>query len=94
MCLFIKVVSYFAHFVKFGRTILFTNLPKIMSLFSMFDFISRLARINADIYGVTDRIEFIIGDFFQVVPHLYGADVIFLSPPWGGPKYLKVWRSI
>ena len=33
-------------------------------------------------------IEFIIGDFFQVIPLIYTADVIFLSPPWGGPEYL------
>ena len=34
-----------------------------------------------------DRIEFIIGDFFDIVPNLVTADVIFLSPPWGGPEY-------
>ena len=32
--------------------------------------------------------EFIVGDFFQVIPLIYTADVIFLSPPWGGPEYL------
>ena len=47
-----------------------------------------LARQNAAVYGVADRIEFIVGDFFQVVPQLAGADVVFLSPPWGGPEYL------
>jgi len=46
-----------------------------------------LARINAAVYGVQDRIEFIVGDFFQVLPSLK-ADVVFLSPPWGGPEYL------
>ena len=29
-----------------------------------------LARLNAQIYGVADRIEFIVGDFFEVVPNL------------------------
>ena len=48
-----------------------------------------LARQNAAVYGVADRIEFIVGDFFQVVPQLGGADVVFLSPPWGGPEYLE-----
>ena len=47
-----------------------------------------LARHNAKVYGVDDRIEFIVGDFFDVVPSLKAADVIFLSPPWGGPDYL------
>lgn len=39
-------------------------------------------------YGVADRIEFIIGDFFSLASKLK-ADVVFLSPPWGGPKYLE-----
>jgi len=46
-----------------------------------------MARHNAEIYGVADRIEFICGDFVQLAPHII-ADVIFLSPPWGGPQYL------
>ena len=29
-----------------------------------------LARHNAAVYGVADRIEFIVGDFFKVVPKL------------------------
>jgi trimethylguanosine synthase len=45
-----------------------------------------LARNNAEVYGVSDRIEFIIGDYYALVPTLK-ADVIFLSPPWGGPSY-------
>ena len=48
----------------------------------------RRARINARVYGVEERIEFIVGDFFNLIPSLTGADVIFLSPPWGGPEYL------
>ena len=27
------------------------------------------ARRNAEIYGVADRIEFIVGDFFHIIPH-------------------------
>lgn len=45
-----------------------------------------LARNNAKIYGVLDRIEFVIGDYFALAPNLK-ADVVFLSPPWGGPSY-------
>ncbi|XP_046472415.1 trimethylguanosine synthase isoform X1 [Neodiprion pinetum] len=47
----------------------------------------QLARHNAIIYGVEKRIEFIVGDYLQLAPKLF-ADVVFLSPPWGGPKYL------
>lgn len=44
---------------------------------------------NAKIYGVEDNIDFIVGDFFQLAPFLK-ADVVFLSPPWGGPSYSKI----
>ncbi|KAJ6840033.1 uncharacterized protein M6B38_312345 [Iris pallida] len=47
------------------------------------------ARHNAAIYGVNDRIDFLIGDFFKIAARLK-ADTIFLSPPWGGPDYNKV----
>ena len=46
-------------------------------------------------YGVEDNIEFIVGDFFNIIKSLRSeseqpvADVIFLSPPWGGPQYLE-----
>lgn len=46
-----------------------------------------LARHNAGVYGVADRIDFLQGDFLQLAPRLHG-DVVFLSPPWGGPDYL------
>ncbi|GAA6231450.1 trimethylguanosine synthase [Lates japonicus] len=46
-----------------------------------------LARHNAAVYGVADHIEFLQGDFLQLAPRLRG-DVVFLSPPWGGPDYL------
>ncbi|XP_055594662.1 trimethylguanosine synthase [Uranotaenia lowii] len=47
-----------------------------------------MARHNATVYGVADRIEFIVGDFLVLADRLR-ADTVFLSPPWGGPSYLK-----
>ncbi|XP_067943008.1 trimethylguanosine synthase-like isoform X2 [Watersipora subatra] len=47
------------------------------------------ARHNAEVYGVADRIEFILGDFLSLAPTLQAADVVFLSPPWGGPEYVS-----
>ncbi|KMZ74735.1 Trimethylguanosine synthase [Zostera marina] len=47
------------------------------------------ARNNARVYGVEDKIEFVVGDFFTLAPFLKG-DVLFLSPPWGGPSYSKI----
>ncbi|XP_041660026.1 trimethylguanosine synthase isoform X2 [Cheilinus undulatus] len=46
-----------------------------------------LARHNATVYNVAHLIDFVQGDFLQLAPHLCG-DVVFLSPPWGGPDYL------
>ncbi|CAO1433558.1 unnamed protein product [Diamesa hyperborea] len=47
-----------------------------------------MARHNAMVYGVSDRIEFIVGSYFDLVDGLK-ANVVFLSPPWGGPEYMK-----
>ncbi|KAI0675589.1 RNA cap guanine-N2 methyltransferase-domain-containing protein [Trametes maxima] len=62
-----------------------------------------LARHNAALYGVQDRIEFILGDFLSFAQTLQSfsqpnrhvtknrrrkIDVVFLSPPWGGPSYI------
>lgn len=37
---------------------------------------------------MADRIEFVLGDYMALAPRLI-ADVVFLSPPWGGPDYLN-----
>ncbi|KAG5892907.1 hypothetical protein JTB14_006222 [Gonioctena quinquepunctata] len=47
-----------------------------------------MARNNAEVYGVADKIDFVTGDFLQLAESLKG-DVVFLSPPWGGPSYLN-----
>ncbi|NWI01743.1 TGS1 synthase, partial [Tichodroma muraria] len=46
----------------------------------------RLARHNAEVYGVAERIDFLCGDFMALAAGLR-ADAVFLSPPWGGPDY-------
>ncbi len=45
-----------------------------------------MARHNAAVYGVADRIDFVLGDFLALAPRLR-ADAVVLSPPWGGPAY-------
>lgn len=58
-----------------------------------------LARHNAAIYGVADRIEFIQADFVSFAKALarssskQRADVVFLSPPWGGIDYQSMSAS-
>ena len=41
-----------------------------------------MARHNAKVYGVEDRIEFVCGDALDVVPGAK-ADLLFVDPPWG-----------
>jgi trimethylguanosine synthase len=41
-----------------------------------------MARHNARLYGVSDRIRFIAGDADELVPSL-DADLLFIDPPWG-----------
>eukprot|EP00102_Acyrthosiphon_pisum_P023354 XP_016660564.1 PREDICTED: trimethylguanosine synthase-like [Acyrthosiphon pisum] len=48
-----------------------------------------MAKQNATIYGVVDKIEFIVGDYFKLENQIKG-DVIVTSPPWGGPEYSKM----
>jgi len=48
-----------------------------------------MARRNAAIHGVIDKIEFIVGDFFKLGNQVKG-DVIVTSPPWGVPEYNKM----
>ena len=44
---------------------------------------------NASVYGVREKIELICGDFLATAPSLVG-DVVFYSPPWGGPEYMSL----
>lgn len=46
-----------------------------------------MARHNAKIYGVADRIEFVCGDAREMVAKRK-ADLVFIDPPWG-EKYNK-----
>lgn len=49
----------------------------------------KMARRNATLYGVEDKITFILGDFFIEAPKIK-AEGIFLDPAWGGPEYKKL----
>lgn len=47
------------------------------------------ARHNAGVYRVADRIEFVCADCLELLPRLHCVDVLFLSPPWGGPAAMR-----
>ncbi|MBW0480674.1 hypothetical protein O181_020389 [Austropuccinia psidii MF-1] len=55
----------------------------------------KLAKANAEIYGVLDKIEFICVDFLDWISQQQpgSLDVVFLSPPWGGIDYLALQKS-
>ena len=48
-----------------------------------------MAKNNAKIYGVEDKINFICGDYFNEAPKI-DAEVVYLDPPWGGPDYKNI----
>ncbi len=45
-----------------------------------------MARHNAQVYGVTGRIEFVLGDVVELLARRR-AEVLVLDPPWGGRAY-------
>ena len=56
-------------------------------------------RINAKVYGVENRIDFVCADAYDVLkslippanpdgtPSVSKVDAVLLAPPWGGPDY-------
>ncbi|XP_045517367.1 trimethylguanosine synthase [Pieris brassicae] len=69
-----------------GNTIQFAHTTKKVIAIDIDPNKIEMARHNAEVYGVSHKIEFIVGDFFELAPSL-SADMVFLSPPWGGPNY-------
>ena len=50
-----------------------------------------MARNNARVYGVANRITFLRGDAQQVLTNST-VDAVYLDPPWGGARYIgKTW---
>lgn len=54
------------------------------------------ARINSRVYSVEEKMDFVHGDAYEVMPMLaqHGCiEGIFMSPPWGGPAYSGASRN-
>jgi trimethylguanosine synthase len=48
-----------------------------------------MARHNARLHGVEDRVKFVAGDALeQIAAGQY--DAVYLDPPWGGPDYSRI----
>ena len=45
-----------------------------------------LLKNNLQVYGYEDKVN-IINDYYFNIMHNLKQDIIFLDPPWGGPKY-------
>ncbi|EEC05735.1 26S protease regulatory subunit 6A, putative [Ixodes scapularis] len=71
-----------------GNTIQFALVSRLVIAVDIDPKKIELARKNAAVYGVLDKIQFVLGDFLELAPRLRG-DVVFLSMPWGGPEYLQ-----
>jgi len=72
-----------------GNTIAFARFCKKVFMIELDENRLAMAKHNASIYGVEDKIEFIHGDFFDKAPEVQ-ADVLYLDPPWGGPEYKDI----
>ncbi|MGJ0453064.1 MAG: hypothetical protein ACR65T_07550 [Methylocystis sp.] len=47
-----------------------------------------MAKRNAEIYGVSQRIEFVHADVMEAYRKL-SFDALNIDPPWGGPEYVE-----
>ncbi|CAF1996983.1 BnaC07g48690D [Brassica napus] len=72
-----------------GNTIQFTKVCSSVIAIDIDPLKIKMAVNNATVYGVVDRVDYVVGDFINLA---LKADILFLSPPWGGPMYNKVGR--
>jgi trimethylguanosine synthase len=60
----------------------------VIAIDNDFDRLS-MAKSNSEIFGVSSKIEFVVGDCMQILCSLK-PDSIFLDPPWGGTDYGRI----
>lgn len=71
-----------------GSAIGFARAGKVVTAVELNPERLAMAKYNAALFGVQDKINFIEGNALDLIPRV-DADTIFLSPPWGGPDYTK-----
>ena len=72
-----------------GNAIAFAQFCKKVYMIELDENRIKMAENNARVYGVEDKIVFIHGDYFDEAQKVK-ADVVYLDPPWGGPKYKDI----
>ena len=50
-----------------------------------------LLKNNSKVYQVEHKVQCLEGDFLEVGKTLESIDVVFMSPPWGGPEYCRAY---
>lgn len=69
-----------------GNAIAFAKQGKKVFLIELNKKRLKVAKNNAKVYGVQNKIKFIHGNFFKEAPKIK-ADAIYIDPQWGGPEY-------
>ena len=69
-----------------GNTIQFAAKSHVIAI-EIDDKKANYLRRNTKVYGVNGKVKVIRGDFLEVAQNVGFMDVVFLSPPWGGPDY-------
>lgn len=69
-----------------GNSIAFARKGKIVWFTDINAERVRMAKANARIYSVEDKITFLSEDFFVAAKHV-SAGAVYIDPPWGGPSY-------
>jgi len=71
-----------------GSSIGFARAGKLVTAIELDPERLAMAKYNAELFGVAEKISFIHGDALELLPTLEPS-TLFLSPPWGGPEYTK-----
>lgn len=76
-----------------GSAIALARAGKKVTAIELDDSRLKMAQHNAAVYGVSETITFLQGDFLKLAPTVQ-ADTVNLDPPWGGPAYKELGRFL
>jgi len=76
-----------------GNAIAFAQFCRKVYMIELDNNRMKMAKNNAHVYGVENKITFIHGDYFEEAPKVK-ADVVYLDPSWGGPEYKRIKKNL